>query len=87
MKYGPMMTNEQAKAFLEEVFRAVMGPEGDLGAIDRYFTKDYVQDTNGRLLSRKDFENHLATLKASLASIRVEYTSVLVEGNRIADVH
>lgn len=81
------MTGSEARAFLEEVFDAVSAPSATPEVIQRYFTDDYVQIVNTTFLHRTEFETHLATLRSDFRSFSFDFTTVIAEGNRIADAH
>lgn len=81
------MNGREARRFLEEMYSAVCAPSAGREVTDRYFTDDYVQIVDGEALDREAFDAHLATLRADLVSISFEFTTVIAEGNRVADVH
>jgi hypothetical protein len=78
-------------AFVETVLTEVcFGDERTHPAeatIDRYFTPDYQQRTDGQLTSRDDFARHIRALRALAAQGSVTVREVLLDGNRIADRH
>jgi hypothetical protein len=55
--------------------------------IDRYFTPDYQQRTDGQLTDRDGFARHIRALRALAAQGSVRVREVLLDGNRIADRH
>jgi SnoaL-like domain len=55
--------------------------------VDRYFSPDYQQRTDGQLIGRDGFVKHIRALRALAAAGRVEVLDVVQEGNRIADRH
>ncbi len=55
--------------------------------IDRYFTPDYQQRTDGELVGRAGFAAHIRALRAMTADGRVTVREVVRQGNRIADRH
>ncbi len=81
------MTGAEARAFLEEMYNAVCAPDADSNVIGRYFTDDFMQVVDGTEHNRAEFEAHLATLREDLANISFEFTTVIAEGDRLADVH
>jgi hypothetical protein len=78
-------------AFVETVLTEVcFGDERAYPAeatIDRYFTPDYQQRTDGQLTDRDGFARHIRALRALAAQGSVRVREVLLEGNRIADRH
>jgi hypothetical protein len=55
--------------------------------IDRYFTPDYTQRTNGETIGRDGFAAHARALRALAAHGTITVGEVIVAGNRIADRH
>ncbi len=55
--------------------------------VDRYFTPDYEQRTDGELVDRKGFVEHIRALRALVAEGHVEVLEVVREGTRLADRH
>ena len=55
--------------------------------IDRYFTPDYQQRTDGQLTGRDDFAQHIAALRALTAGGSITVREALCAGDRIADRH
>ncbi|GAB5468016.1 MAG: hypothetical protein Kilf2KO_10460 [Rhodospirillales bacterium] len=81
------MTGAEAKAFLEEVFTAVLAPDADATVTNRYFTEDFEQIVDGGRLNRAQFDAHLETLRREVASFAIDFTRVIAEGDEIAEVH
>jgi hypothetical protein len=78
-------------AFIENVLAEVCFGREDShpleSTIDRYFTPDYTQRTDGEIASRAGFAEHIAALRALTAHGSVTVCEVVVDGNRIADRH
>ena len=55
--------------------------------IDRYFTPDYQQRTDGELVGRDGFTAHIRALRALAAGGSVRVLEALRAGNRVADRH
>lgn len=55
--------------------------------IDRYFTPDYQQRTDGELADRDGFTGHVKALRALTANGSVQVREVIRDGSRIADRH
>jgi predicted SnoaL-like aldol condensation-catalyzing enzyme len=55
--------------------------------IDRYFTPDYRQRTDGETLTRDAFVDHIRHLRTRVVSGQIEVVEALREGNLIADRH
>ena len=55
--------------------------------IDRYFSADYEQRTDGETVDRAGFVAHIRTLRSLVAEGRIEVLEALRVGERIADRH
>ena len=55
--------------------------------IDRYFTPDYQQRTDGELVDRDGFAAHIKVLRGLVTHGEVEVFEALRDGDRIADRH
>jgi predicted SnoaL-like aldol condensation-catalyzing enzyme len=55
--------------------------------VDRYFTPDYTQRTDGALSGRDDFVAHVRALRALAARGSVKVSEAVREGDRVADRH
>lgn len=78
-------------AFIETVLADVCFGQEDShpleAAIDRYFTPDYTQSTDGETIGRDGFAAHMRALRALAAHGTVRVGAVIRDGNRIADRH
>lgn len=81
------MTKEQARAFLTEVFEALMRPDVAAEELGRYFATDYVQIADGKRLDRAAFVDHARELKRVLAGGTVTLETVLADGSTVATRH
>ncbi|MEM7437706.1 MAG: nuclear transport factor 2 family protein [Myxococcota bacterium] len=81
------MNGVEARAFLQELYDAVCEPNAARDVTDDYFTEDFVHVTNGAIFSRTEFDDHLSALRSDLKRCRFEFTTVLAEDDRLADVH
>jgi len=55
--------------------------------LDRHFSPDYRQRTNGQWDDRQGFAQHARKLREVVASARIEVLDELRDGNRYADRH
>ncbi|GAA0606038.1 hypothetical protein GCM10010174_23620 [Kutzneria viridogrisea] len=79
-----------AKKFVENAMQDVLfgGIEDVEQAVDTYFTQDYVQHTDGHVLDRAAFVDHVRHLRArGLTEVQVQVQEIAVEGSTVADVH
>jgi hypothetical protein len=78
-------------AFIETALAEVCFSQEDShpleATIDRYFTPDYTQRTDGALSDRDGFAAHIKALRAVAADGTVKVSEAVREGNRIADRH
>jgi ketosteroid isomerase-like protein len=81
------MTKEEARDFLEKVFANTFAPQADAESLSELFSTYYIQDADGARLDFKGFIEHARVLKKTLRSGRVTFKDILVDGQKIADVH
>lgn len=55
--------------------------------VDRYFSPDYQQRTDGELVDREGFVEHIRALRALVAEGQVEVLEVVLQRRRVADRH
>jgi hypothetical protein len=55
--------------------------------VDRYFTADYQQRTDGELADRDGFAAHIQAVRGLAAAGRIEVLEAVRDGSRIADRH
>jgi hypothetical protein len=55
--------------------------------VDRYFTPDYEQYTDGALVDHEGFVEHIRALRALVVDGQIEVLEVVRDGSRIADRH
>lgn len=79
-----------ASKFVESLINDVMlgGIEDVQQAVDTYFTPDYEQHTDGHVLSKAEFVDHVRHVRArGLTQPRMTVQDVVFDGTTIADVH
>jgi predicted SnoaL-like aldol condensation-catalyzing enzyme len=78
-------------AFIETALAEVCFSQEDShpleATIDRYFTPDYTQRTDGAHSDRNGFAAHIRALRAVAAEGTVKVSEAMREGDRIADRH
>lgn len=78
-------------AYMQTVLNEVcFGSEAQyplVATINRYFTPDYQQYTNGSLLNYSDFVSHISALRTSVTSGNVVVLEAAFQGNTIAERH
>jgi hypothetical protein len=55
--------------------------------VDHYFSPDYEQRTDGELVDRQGFIEHIRALRSLVAEGQIEVLEVVAEGRRVADRH
>jgi len=82
------MSANQLKDFLkiafEHTIEDVHATEADIA---KYFSKDYVQYTDGVKLTYDDFIAHMKAQKEAMTSIKVTFKHMVAENNQVATVH
>lgn len=81
------MTEPEARDFLSRVFQALLDPAATVEDVGAFFTPDYVQSADGKVLPRAAFINHVRVLKATLQSGTATLEQVIVGGATIATLH
>jgi ketosteroid isomerase-like protein len=56
-------------------------------ALSEFFSCDYIQIANGERLDYAGFINHARALKRSLATAKVTFERIIVDGDDIAEIH
>ncbi len=84
-------TAKDAAAYLESALGEVCFGDEDRfpleATIDRYFAPDYQQRTDGELVDREGFAEHIRALRGLVAEGHIEVVEVVREGRRIAGHH
>ena len=62
-------------------------PEDAKEAVDRHFSPDYVQVTDGNTLGYEEFVEHIRHLRGKIVGGTVEVQEAVQNGNLIADRH
>ena len=81
------LSRDQAQDFLERVFRNMLDPTLEASALADFFSSSYVQVANGERLDYQGFINHAQAVKRSLATAKVNFERIVVDGDQIADIH
>ena len=56
-------------------------------AVPEFFSEDYVQTTDGHLISYSEFVEHIRHVVSVSERVEIEVVDVIRDGNRIADRH
>lgn len=79
------MRNADIRLALDELLNQRHLPLEDV--LDRHFSPEYRQRTNGRWDDREAFSRHARKLREVVASARIEVLDEIRDGNRYADRH
>ena len=76
------------KELVQQSFKEVIEDmEYGEAAIERYFSKDYLQYVDGKELNFKGFCQHLKVLKETLAAARIEFKTIVQENEIVFTTH
>lgn len=82
------MPDKQAKRLIVAIFReVVLPPTLDMGAVERYISRDYVQTVDGVTLDYAGFVEHMGKQKQVLASLTVDFLAMAEEGETVFSNH
>jgi ketosteroid isomerase-like protein len=81
------MTEQEARDFLARVFQVLLDPAATAEEVGTFFTPDYVQNADGKVLHRPAFIDHVRVLKAALQNGTATLEKVIVGGATIATLH
>jgi predicted SnoaL-like aldol condensation-catalyzing enzyme len=76
------------KSLVERAFQDVFASDAfDEGAIARYFSPRYAQNTDGRNLDYAGFVAHVRELKRALKNIKITFERMVAEGASVVSIH
>lgn len=85
---SPLETAEEIRLFVEKSLRLVIEDmEVSDSVYEAYFSKDYIQHVDGKTLNYADLVHHMKAQKAILASAKVTFKYIIVEGETVATLH
>lgn len=77
----------QYQSTLKSLFADLFDPTKGIEAIKPYFSPQYTQWVDGKLLDFEAFIQHVKALKEVIASAHIEFKEYLENGNIVADTH
>src|SRR5258708_2979725 len=84
----PKMTSDETKRFVKEIFNNVIeNMDATEETYAKYFSKDYVQYVDGKILKYNDFIAHMKAQKNVMKSIKVTFKYMIAEGDTVTTVH
>jgi hypothetical protein len=75
---------DRLRAMFEEVF--ISSTYSD-ETVDRYFTSDYVQSVDGKVLHLERFRQHIRVQKEALRGLSIEFKTLAGEGDVVFSNH
>ena len=79
---------EHHKQLIRDAFAAVIeNPQYDETAIRRYFSPDYVQQVDGKILSFDQFRQHMKVLKETVSAVAVHFDTLAAENEIVFSNH
>ncbi|WP_133128897.1 nuclear transport factor 2 family protein [Legionella nagasakiensis] len=82
------MTIEENKLLLKQAFKAIFEHEVvDEKTIAAFFSKDYRQWVDGHELDYQDFIQHIQAQKKRVATVSIDFKSMIAENDKVATVH
>jgi len=87
MSEGPFASSSQGKALEQAVANMLQEVFSNPGSISEFFTADYEQTSDGRILNRTEFEAHVRHVAGSVRSVHFTVLDAVQQGNVLADRH
>lgn len=85
---GTIPKNIENKQFVKKVFaNAIENLHANEEMYAKYFSKNYIQYTDGKTLNYSDFVAHLKAKKAAIKSEHVTFKYMVAEGDKVATIH
>ncbi len=82
------MHAQEKKALLKQAFAEVIENMNVSDATyEKYFSKNYIQQVDGKTLKFADFVAHMKAQKRALQSIKVEFQQMFVDGDKVMTLH
>lgn len=82
------MLPDEAKKFIKQAFiDLIENKSADEETCAKYFSKEYIQYVDGKVLDYDHFVKHMKTLIATIKSAKVTFKHIIAEGDKVATVH
>lgn len=82
------MNSEELKAHLRTILSHVLEDNHSTETTySKYFSTDYIQHVDGKTFNYTQFVAHMAVLKATMLTMRVDFKHLIVEDNQIVSIH
>ncbi|QDP71955.1 nuclear transport factor 2 family protein [Legionella israelensis] len=88
MKTMKQNMTERNKSILKQAFKTIFEENQiDELTVAEFFSKDYQQWVDGHQLDYQGFLQHLKAQRQKIATISIEFKSVVAEKNKVATIH
>ena len=82
------MTSNEAKTLIKQAFIDLLEKKGaDEKTCEKYFSKQYTQYVDGKVLNFDEFVKHMKMLMMTIKSAKVDFKHIIAEGDKVATVH
>ncbi|WP_158800454.1 nuclear transport factor 2 family protein [Pedobacter sp. L105] len=76
------------KKTIRTMFKDIFeNPTFDEAAIDGYFSTEYIQQVDGKIINFEQFKQHVRVLKDSMKSVSAEFKTLVQEDNIVFSNH
>ncbi len=83
-----MMPPDEAKKFIKEVFvNLIENRNADEETFAKYFSKEYIQYVDGKVLDYDHFVAHMKALASTIKSAKVTFKHIVAENDKITTIH
>lgn len=82
------MTLHEAKEFIKAAFvNLIENKNADEETCAKYFSKEYIQYVDGKILNYDHFVAHMKALMATIKSAKVTFKHIIAEGDKVTTIH
>ncbi len=82
------MSPKEMKKFIQEVFiNLIENRDADEKTYAKYFSKDYIQYVDGKVLDYDHFVKHMKALADTIKSAKVTFKHIVSENDKVATIH
>jgi len=82
------MSPDETKKFIKDVFiNLIENRDANEETYAKYFSKDYIQYVDGKILDYDHFVRHMKALSATIKSAQVTFKQIIAERDKVATIH
>lgn len=79
---------QNVKQLIRNAFQKVIeDPNANENVIRQFFSEDYVQHVDGKILNLSDFIQHIHSLKERIQDITIEFEQLISDDDKACSVH